>query len=98
MRACVARTTGNSHGHGHYDRRVTPADLAVSIKDAVLESLFDGNLAKASLPIEVTVERPRSPEHGDYATSVALKLAKGVGRPPREVAALIAREAGGDGG
>ena len=37
---------------------------------------------------EVAVERPRSKDHGDYATSVALQLAKPAGRPPREVAEL----------
>jgi arginyl-tRNA synthetase len=38
----------------------------------------------------VAVERPRNRDHGDYATSVALQLAKPAGRPPREVAELIA--------
>ena len=33
---------------------------------------------------------PKSREHGDYATNVALRLAKPAGRPPREVAELIA--------
>src|SRR5205823_2355656 len=36
------------------------------------------------------VERPKQREHGDYATNVALQLAKPAGRPPREVADLIA--------
>ena len=34
----------------------------------------------------------RNPEHGDYATNVALRLAKPAGRPPREVAELLAAE------
>ena len=38
----------------------------------------------------MTVERPKNREHGDYATNVALQLAKAAGRPPREVAELIA--------
>ena len=36
------------------------------------------------------IERARSREHGDYATNIALRLAKPAGRPPREVAELIA--------
>ena len=44
----------------------------------------------ASRPDTVTIERPRSAEHGDYATNVALQLAKPVGRPPREVAEVLA--------
>ncbi|HXF98927.1 MAG TPA: arginine--tRNA ligase [Gaiellaceae bacterium] len=41
----------------------------------------------------VALERPADPAHGDYATSVALRLAPARGRPPRELAAEIAREA-----
>ena len=36
------------------------------------------------------MERPRNPEHGDYASTLALQLAKAVGRPPRELATAIA--------
>ena len=50
-----------------------------------------GTLA-AEVPGEVVVERPRNPEHGDYATNVALRLAKGAGRPPREIAEILAAE------
>ena len=42
------------------------------------------------MPDEVVVERPKNREHGDYATNVALRLAKTAGRPPREVAEAIA--------
>ena len=36
------------------------------------------------------MERPRNPEHGDYASTLALQLGKKVGRPPRELAGAIA--------
>ena len=36
--------------------------------------------------VEVTFERPRHPEHGDYASNVALQLAKALGRKPRDIA------------
>src|SRR6478752_4159762 len=39
----------------------------------------------------VTVERPKSAAHGDYATNVALALAKQARRNPRELAAAIER-------
>jgi len=42
---------------------------------------------------EVALERPRDPTHGDYATNVALQAARGLGRPPREVAEEIAARA-----
>ncbi len=44
----------------------------------------------AVLPDEVTVERPRNPEHGDYATNVAMQVAKKAGMNPRELANLLA--------
>ncbi len=46
----------------------------------------------SALPAAVTVERPRNPEHGDYATNLALQVAKKVGANPRELAAALAGE------
>jgi arginyl-tRNA synthetase len=43
---------------------------------------------------ELVLERPSEPEHGDYATNVALRLAGTRRRPPRELAAEIADSAG----
>jgi arginyl-tRNA synthetase len=45
----------------------------------------------AGAPVEL--ERPGDPEHGDYATNVALRLAPTQKRPPREIADDIAAEA-----
>ena len=42
----------------------------------------------ADAPVEL--ERPKNPEHGDFATSVALRTAGRAGAPPREVAAELA--------
>jgi arginyl-tRNA synthetase len=58
-----------------------------SPKDTVEAILTDGVRKIApGAAIEVALERPRHPEHGDYATSVALQLAKPLGRRPREIA------------
>jgi arginyl-tRNA synthetase len=43
--------------------------------------------------VPVALERPGEPEHGDYATNVALKLAGLQKRPPREIAEEIAAQA-----
>ena len=43
--------------------------------------------------VPVVLERPGDPEHGDYATNVALRLAPTQGRPPRDIAAELADEA-----
>jgi arginyl-tRNA synthetase len=59
------------------------------VRAVVVAAVEAGELA-VTPPAEVTVERPRVKEHGDYATSIALQLAKPAGRPPREVAELLA--------
>jgi arginyl-tRNA synthetase len=68
---------------------VTPEELAAAVLAAVRAAVDAGELA-VSVPDSAVVERPKSREHGDYATNVALRLAKPAGRPPREVAELIA--------
>jgi arginyl-tRNA synthetase len=50
----------------------------------------DNGELSVQVPSEVTVERPKVKAHGDYATSVALQLAKPAGLPPRQVAELVA--------
>jgi arginyl-tRNA synthetase len=70
---------------------VTPADLAESIVAAVRRAVASGALA-VEVPRTATVERPKQREHGDYATNIALQLAKPAGRPPRDVAQAIKGE------
>jgi arginyl-tRNA synthetase len=69
---------------------VTPADLSDAVLAAIRAAVDSGDLTVAA-PREVKVERPKVKGHGDYATSVALQLAKPAGRPPREVAEAIAK-------
>jgi arginyl-tRNA synthetase len=68
---------------------VVPAELSAVVLDAVQAAVAAGELA-VPVPDTAVVERPRSREHGDYATNIALRLAKPAGRPPREVAELLA--------
>jgi arginyl-tRNA synthetase len=69
---------------------VTPADLAELLKTTAAAVLAEHGLDAAALPAVVTVERPRNPEHGDYATNVALQIAKKVGANPRDLAGWLA--------
>jgi arginyl-tRNA synthetase len=69
---------------------VTPADLAELLKTTAAAVLAEHGLDIAALPAAVTVERPRNPEHGDYATNLALQLGKKVGANPRELAGWLA--------
>ncbi len=68
---------------------MTPSELGAAVRAAVAAAVADGTLS-VPVPAEVVVERPRQKGHGDYATSVALQLAKAAGLPPRAVAELLA--------
>jgi arginyl-tRNA synthetase len=72
---------------------MTPAQLAASVLAAVRAAQASGDLVvdDAAIPSEIKVERPRNREHGDYATNIALQLAKPAGRPPRDVAEALAK-------
>lgn len=69
---------------------MTPADLAELLKTTAAAVLAEHGLDTSALPATVTVERPRNPEHGDYATNLALQLGKKVGANPRELAEWLA--------
>jgi arginyl-tRNA synthetase len=69
---------------------VTPADLAELLRGTAAAVLTEHGLDPAALPATVVVERPRNPEHGDYATNLALQVGKKAGANPREFAAWLA--------
>jgi arginyl-tRNA synthetase len=54
-------------------------DLAEAILEAAKKAQRRGDLPKTEIP-EATVERPRRPEHGDYASSLPLQLIAPVNR------------------
>lgn len=69
---------------------MTPSDLSALIRDRAVSVLQDHDADPAILPESVVVERPRNPEHGDYATNLALQVAKKAGFNPRELAGWLA--------
>ncbi|MEZ0581159.1 arginine--tRNA ligase [Nocardioides sp. MH1] len=78
---------------------MNPDQLSTTIVGALTALVERGDLALPDgVPAEVTVERPRQKGHGDYATNVALQLAKKAGTNPRAFGELLAAElAGADG-
>ena len=65
-------------------------ELGVAILRALAAMVESGELPSGvSLPDAITLDRPKNRDHGDYATSVALALAKPAGVPPRDVALAI---------
>lgn len=71
-------------------RAMTPADLASTVRHITIDVLHGRDLDTSAVPEVVTVERPRNPDHGDYATNVALQVAKKVGMNPRELGEALA--------
>ena len=69
---------------------MTPAKLADAVLAAAAAVFTDRDLDLALLPASTAVERPRNPEHGDYASTLALALGKKAGVAPRELAQALA--------
>jgi arginyl-tRNA synthetase len=71
---------------------VTPEELAALIRTTLVQAARDGQLAleAGDIPPAVAVERPRTRDHGDWSTNVAMQLAKKAHAAPRDVAAVIA--------
>ena len=71
---------------------MTPFELSQAISAALTDAVSEGSLAldPADVPDSIHVERPRQREHGDWATNIALQLAKKAGVPPRAIAQDLA--------
>ncbi|MFC1865606.1 arginine--tRNA ligase [Chloroflexota bacterium] len=62
--------------------------LVDSLRQATEKAQQAGKLPPVPLPV-ITVERPQKAEHGDYATSFPLKLARSAGMQPLKIASYI---------
>jgi arginyl-tRNA synthetase len=68
---------------------MTPAALS-DVLAAIVRDLVDAGELTVAVPATVPVARPRSADLGDYATPVALQLARSAGVPAREIAEAVA--------
>ena len=65
-------------------------ELEAGILRALSTLKQSGSLPEnVDLPASLTLERPKNRDHGDYATSIALVLAKSAGLAPREIAQAL---------
>lgn len=64
--------------------------LAELVRDALEAAASDGVLTLDPMP-EITFERPKRREHGDWATNVALAAARGQGNPRAIAEAIVER-------
>ncbi|HEX7363847.1 MAG TPA: arginine--tRNA ligase [Dehalococcoidia bacterium] len=62
--------------------------LIEALQQAASAAQRDEVIAAAALP-EVVIERPQNPEHGDYASSLPLKLARTTKKAPADIAGKI---------
>ena len=62
--------------------------LALDIQAVIAASFARGEIS-GQVPAVITLERPKNRDHGDYATSIALQLAKAAGKNPREIATIL---------
>jgi arginyl-tRNA synthetase len=65
--------------------------LAAQIQGAISRAIERGELI-GEVPAVIPLERPKNRDHGDYASSIALQLAKPAGKSPREVADLLKKD------
>ena len=67
-----------------------PEELSEVIHGILTALREDGKISIDGDIPPVKIERPRKREHGDWATNIAMQLAKRAGMNPRELAELIA--------
>ncbi|NUP59033.1 MAG: arginine--tRNA ligase [Pseudarthrobacter sp.] len=70
---------------------MTPEELSLAISACLKDAVAAGEIALAAsaVPEDVRVERPKNRDHGDWATNIALQLAKQAGTNPREFASVL---------
>ena len=71
---------------------MTPADLSDAIVRILARLVAEEKLAAAEIPDSVVIERPKSREHGDWATNVAMQLSARFNLKPRQFAELLGAE------
>ena len=71
---------------------MTPADLSDAIVRILARLVAEEKLVAAEIPDSVVIERPKSREHGDWATNVAMQLSARFDLKPRQFAELLGTE------
>lgn len=71
---------------------MTPADLSDAIVRILARLVAEEKLVAAEIPESVVIERPKSREHGDWATNVAMQLSARFDLKPRQFAELLGAE------
>jgi arginyl-tRNA synthetase len=67
---------------------MTPEELSLIIKKSLESFISSQKLEITTIP-EIKIERPKSKDHGDFSSNIALMVAKPAGKNPRDVAQLL---------
>jgi len=70
--------------------------VSAALERAVASGALPDGQSATFTAEKIPLERPKNRDHGDFATSIALVLAKAMGKNPREVASIISRELEGE--
>jgi len=86
-RATTSSPAGSADGAAPHE--ALAAAIAATITTAVAEGRLSSDVASAPALTSIVLERPKNRDHGDYATSIALALAKVANTSPREIAEIV---------
>jgi arginyl-tRNA synthetase len=80
----------DSHHCSESQETVKPLPIAFAalVHQALRNAQADGSLPAFPIP-ELKIEPPKRPEHGDYASAVALQVQKLAGKPPMQIAEIV---------
>lgn len=83
--------SGSSTRAGLAPHESLAAAITAAIQGAIAQGELPSELSGTPAITNIVLDRPKNRDHGDYATSVALALAKPSGKSPRDVAEIVQR-------
>jgi len=70
-------------------------EIGQLVQAAVRKAQEAGDLPAAAIP-DAPIERPQRPEHGDYSTGLAMRMARAAQMKPLDIAKMIAKHIDGE--
>ena len=64
--------------------------IKTRLKEEIVSAILKANLAESDELPAIVLEHPKEKAHGDYATNIAMQLARIAKKPPRQIAEEIA--------
>lgn len=83
--------SGSSSSAGLAPHESLAAAITAAIQGAIAQGELPAELSGIPAINKIVLDRPKNRDHGDYATSIALALAKPTGKSPHEVAEIVQR-------